>query len=419
MSDPGVTTAVCGVKQREMSPQPPAAATPRRRVGFLFNHDQAHQVAHSLPVALALARAHPRLDVVLASTGPRISAEIRRLGGDGADGPPLVELDLRSWGARLAEAALGRLGPARKLLIYGDNLPFFAALDGLVVAEKTSLILKTRHGLRDLRIVHTRHGAGDRAIGFDRASAGFDLVLASGRKIAERLAAEAGVPPDRIRIVGYPKFDATAPRSPSPVFPEARPTVLYNPHASPRLSSWYRWGDRVLDRFAASRRFNLIFAPHVMLFERPLVLSLSPLAAALPGRALRRRRRVPHVHADTGSPASLDMTYTEAADIYLGDVSSQVYEFLRRPRPCVFLNAHGVRWEGAADYAHWRAGPVVDDLDRLEAALDEAVERHADTYAPVQRELFAYSFDLTSQPSAGRAAEAVAALLEPERAGGG
>jgi hypothetical protein len=26
------------------------------RIGFLFNHDQVHQVAHSLPIALALAR---------------------------------------------------------------------------------------------------------------------------------------------------------------------------------------------------------------------------------------------------------------------------------------------------------------------------------------------------------------------------
>ena len=387
-------------------------------MGFLFNHDQAHQVAHSLPVALALARARPDVEVVLAATHPRLTAEIRRLGGGADGGPSLVELALASPGARLAQAALGGLAPVRKLIIYGDHLPFFRGLDLLVVSEKTSLVLKTRHGLRDLRMVHTRHGAGDRAIGFDRASAGFDAVLVSGRKVADRLEAEAGLAPERIHVVGYPKFDAAGPRASPPAFPEVRPTVLYNPHGSPRLSSWYRWGARVLERFAGSRRYNLIFAPHVMLFERPLMLSVSPPAAALPRLALPRRLPS-HVHVDPGSPASLDMTYTEAADIYLGDVSSQVYEFLRRPRPCVFLNPHGVRWEGAADYAHWRAGPVVDDLDRLEAALDEAVERHTDLYAPVQRELFAYSFDLTAQPSAERAAEVVAGLLTPGAAHSG
>ncbi len=400
-----------------MSPASPAPAALRPRVGFLFNHDASHQVAHSLPVALALARARPDVEVVLASTHPRLSAEVRRLGGGkAAGGPPLVELPLTSPRARLAEAAVGRWAPVRKLLVYGDHLSFFRGLDLLVVAEKTSLALKTRHGLRDLPIVHTRHGAGDRAIGFDRASARFDRVLVSGRKIADRLQAEAGVDPARVRVVGYPKFDAVAARpTPAPLFPDGRPTVLYNPHGSPRLSSWGRWGRRVLDRFAASRRWNLIFAPHVMLFERPLAVSLAPPAAALPRRALRGYRPPAHVRVDTGSPASVDMTYTEAADIYLGDVSSQVYEFLRRPRPCVFLNAHGVRWEGSADYAHWRAGPVVDDLDRLEAALDEAVERHATAYAPVQRELFAYSFDLTDRPSAERAAEAVAEMLGPAR----
>ncbi len=398
----------------------PAAAPARRpRVGFLFNHDAAHQVAHSLPVALALARLRPEVEVVLASTHPRLSAEVRRLGGGAeAGGPPLVELALASPAARLAAAALERVVPARKALVYGDHLPFFRGLDMLVVAEKTSLALKHRHGLRTLRIVHTRHGAGDRAIGFDRASAGFDHVLVSGRKIADRLVAEAGLDPARVSVTGYPKFDLPPGRLPPGAFPERRPLVLYNPHPSPRLSSWFRWGRAVMERFAASARYNLVVAPHVMMSARPLVITVSPPGLAAPGRPLRGFRPPAHVRVDRGSPACLDMTWTEAADIYLGDVSSQVYEFLRRPRPCVFLNAHGAAWEGSPDYAHWRAGPVVDDLARLEDALEQAAARHAETYAPVQRELFAYSFDLTDRPSSERAAEVVAALLAQGAAGG-
>ena len=104
----------------------------RPRVGFLFNHDQAHQVAHSLPVALALARTG-EVEVVLASTHPRITAEIQRLGGDAG---AVIALDLTRAASRWAAAALDGLVPARKLLIYGDNLPFFRGLDVLVVAEK-------------------------------------------------------------------------------------------------------------------------------------------------------------------------------------------------------------------------------------------------------------------------------------------
>ena len=97
--------------------------------------------------------------------------------------------------------------PIEKLAVYGDNLDFFGSLDALVVAEKTSLLLKTRYGLSKLCVIHTRHGAGDRAIGFNRASAEFDHVLASGRKILDRLVADAGLPASSVSSVGYPKFD--------------------------------------------------------------------------------------------------------------------------------------------------------------------------------------------------------------------
>ena len=381
---------------------------PRPRVGFLFNHDQAHQVAHSLPVALALARTGAA-EVVLASTHPRITAEIARLNGEAAGA--VQALDLTRTASRWAAAALDGVVPARKLLMYGDNLAFFRGLDVLVVAEKAALTLRRRPGLEGLRIVHTRHGAGDRAVGFDRASAAFDRVLVSGAKVRDRLAAEAGVDPARLAVVGYPKFDTVGHAPPRRLFADDRPVVLYNPHGSPHLSSWYAMGRRVLELFARSDRYNLIFAPHVMLFRRPVVVSIDRPALAFPGSIPRSVREVANILVDLGSPASTDMTYTEAADIYLGDVSSQVYEFLRRPRPCVFLDPRRRAWEGDADFLHWRAGPVVNDVAALEAALDAAQADHAQRYAPVQRELFAYTFDLTAVPSAERAAAAILAML--------
>ncbi|MGH1560343.1 hypothetical protein ACRAWD_27250 [Caulobacter segnis] len=140
---------------------------------------------------------------------------------DGRGGPPgaaagrrrglrLVELGLTRQASKVAARTLESLVPAAKLLVYRDNLDFFRSLDILVVAEKTSLVLKTRYGLKNLRIVHTRHGAGDRAIGFDKASAGFDHVLVSGAKIRDRLISEAGIAAEAISIVGYPEFDLAA-----------------------------------------------------------------------------------------------------------------------------------------------------------------------------------------------------------------
>ena len=378
-----------------------------QRVGFLFNHDQIHQVAHSLPIAMSLAQQAPELTVVLATTNRRLRAEVLRLAG--GELPPQVELVSLDRGRSLSRRAMKLLYPVLplgKLAVYGENLDFFRTLDVLVVAEKTSLLLKTRYGLEDLRIVHTRHGAGDRAIGFDPASARFDHVLASGRKIADRLIVEAGVDPSAISIVGYPKFDIVPPPKRLPFQANGKPTVLYNPHVSPHLSSWYAQGRAVLAYFRDNPDYNLIFAPHVMLFARPLTVTIDKLRIAAPGRIDRSILSAPNIHVDLGGPACTDMTYTNAADIYLGDASSQVYEFLRQPRPCIFLDAHQQAWEDDPNFAHWKSGAVITQAAELDAALRDAAQAHAD-YLPIQQDMFAYSFDLTGERSCDRAARAV------------
>ncbi len=381
------------------------------KIGFLFNHDQIHQVAHSLPIALALARQAPEAEVVIATSNRRLTDEVKRLCAVDGTTLPIKELGLRRPLTRFAARHLETVLPATKLGIYRDNLEFFRSLDALVVAEKTSLMLKTRYGLDGLRIIHTRHGAGDRAIGFDKASARFDHVLVSGPKIRERLINEAGLSPDRLSTVGYPKFDLV-PEHPVrlPFQDNGKPTVLYNPHPSPHLSSWYRHGRAVLEHFVRDDRYNLIFAPHVMLFHRRFVLTIDRLRVDRPGIIDEKVLAAPNIHVDLGSRASTDMTYTSAADIYLGDVSSQVYEFLHHPRPCLFLDSHGTDWRGDPNYAHWQAGEVISDPADLGGALDRAVQQHP-KYLPIQQEMFRRSFDLTDEPSADRAARAVISCL--------
>ncbi|NQE64746.1 hypothetical protein [Caulobacter sp. RHG1] len=379
------------------------------RICFLFNHDQVHQVAHSLPIALAMVDANLDAEVVIATSNPRLTAEVTRLSG-GRPGLPVVELGLTRRSSQLANQMLERLLPAGKLLFYRDNLDFFRTVDVLVVAEKTSLILKTRFGLDHLKIVHTRHGAGDRAVGFDPASALFDHVLVSGPKIRERLISDTGVRPDAISVVGYPKFDLAPAAPPRPLPNDGRPLVLYNPHVSPHLSSWFTAGRQVLDWFVDHPEYQLIFAPHVMLFERPFTISIDKLRIDRPGKMEARHLNAPNIHIDLGSRASTTMAYTQAADIYLGDASSQVYEFLLRSRPCIFLNPQGHDWQDDKNFGHWRMGRVIEGVDQLGQALETASADHATGYRHVQQELFENSFDLTDEPSARRAARAVAAF---------
>src|SRR6185369_11782997 len=202
------------------------------RVCFLFNHDQIHQIAHSLPTALALAESGINAEIIIATTTALLTQEVQRLIPYAAPNVKLVQLSVTNKLTRAVSDTLDWIIPARKILVYRDNLDFFRSLDILVVTEKTSLVLKSRYGLDRLKIVHTRHGAGDRAIGFDRASALFDHVLVSGPEIAERLIDDAGLSPDRISIIGYPKFDLHEDKTPPVLFSNGKPTVLYNPHPS-------------------------------------------------------------------------------------------------------------------------------------------------------------------------------------------
>lgn len=399
-----------------MTAEAPQAADAKVRIGFLFNHDQVHQVAHSLPVALALARMATGAEILVCVTNDRVADEIGHLAGDATGRDfELVRLGLRRTSSKLIDRLAGTVLPSAKLLVYRDNLDFFRTLDVLVVPEKTSLVLKTRYGLDRLKIVHTRHGAGDRAIGFNAASAGFDHVLASGPKIRDRLISEAKVPADRISVVGYPKFDlfersAQARR-------DERLTVVYNPHVAPHLSSWYGHGRKILRWFAAHPEYRLIFAPHIMLFQRTVTLTVQPPRIARAGPIPADLRGRENLHIDTSSRALTTMTYLDEADIYLGEASSQIYEFLREPRPAIFFNAHGKAWQDDPSFTHWRAGKVISDVDELGEALTTAKAEHEAHYRAVQDEMLHATFEASETPASVRAAEAIARVagLQPRR----
>lgn len=378
------------------------------RIGFLFNHDQIHQVAHGLPIALALAKQGTGAEIIICSTNERITREIRALAGNSIDDDlTLIELGLASRSSRMLHALAGGVIPASKLLMYKDNLEFFRSLDVLVVPEKTSLLLKDHFGLDRLKIIHARHGAGDRAIGFNKASARFDHVLAAGPKIRDRLVAEGGVSPDKISVVGYPKFDLFPRPRANRLGGGTRPVVLYSPHVAPHLSSWYRYGRDILTWFAEHPQYELIFAPHIMLFERKIVVTIQPPRIGRPGSIPKKVWESENILIDRSSRALTTMDHLNRADIYLGDASSQVYEFLIEPRPCIFFNAHAFDWEQDRNFAHWQLGRVVSGVGQLGDALSSAFAEHQSRYLPLQQMMVNYTFELTSTASSVRAAKAI------------
>lgn len=365
------------------------------RILFLFNHDAAHQAAHVAGIMECLALRGNVASVVAASGKPTIARTVRQLiSTEAAARIEWVDLSL-SRVLDLALALPNQLLPARRIVRLDANTALFANSDLVVSPERTCLRirrrLRRRAADRTPEFVFVPHGAGDRSVTYHTELAQFDHHLVSGAKTRDQMIANGIASPDNCQVIGYAKFDAhSAAARPAP-FSEGRPTILYNPHFDPHLSSWYDHGPRLLEMLAELRsHFNVIFAPHVMLFRKRLHISPEYRVARWRPAIPEAARQSANMLIDVDSPRLFDMTYTRAADIYVGDVSSQVYEFLKEPGACFFLDAAK---QGPNALQFWQNGPVFEDAGRLIEALGhwrEIAAQHEET----QRRLFAYTIDI-------------------------
>lgn len=382
------------------------------KVAFLYNHDISHQIAHSAPIAVELTRNHPDVDVSIITSSDQQNSMVREIFKKAGVMPPnFIRITLPAW-AEFIDKIARYFSPFRRVAHLFCNIDLFSRFDAIVAPETTTALLKTKFGLEGVKLIYTQHGAGDAAIGFKPIIRAYDFVLASGVKVRDRLLSMHCITQQGHAVIGYPKFDLiaqSATKKPK-LFANENPVIFYNPHCNPNLSSWFDWGDDVLDFFAANPQYNLIVAPHVMLFQRRIHISLD-------GGKIRWRRDIPakylkcsNIRFDLGGTACLDMTYALAADIYMGDVSSQIYEFMIHARPCFFLNPQGIEWQGNDNFTHWHYGQVISDIADLGSNLERAETDFA-KYKPVQEVGFAKTFDLGEISSSVRAAEAIPEFL--------
>lgn len=366
---------------------------------------QLHQIPHSLPIAIEIARRYPDSEVHVAYPGPSYLPFIRRLVAEYAPDVPLHYDCLSLDPVNRLRVAFGNV--AWKALALLSNRSYFDGFDAIATPERTSLMLR-RMGVIRPRMIWTRHGAGDRDVGFAPDVHQFNFVLMAGRRIERRLLQRRLIRPGEYAVGVYAKFDWLRPaeRAPARLFDNDRPTVLYNPHFSGTLSSWKKLGMQVIEQFAASERYNLIFAPHLRLFDPPRPARYKPFQKFL---------GLPHLRIDLGSERCIDMSYTRAADFYLGDVSSQISEFMCVPRPCLFLNAHGVRWHDDPNYGFWNLGAVSGTAQGLEQQIDHAFAAH-DQYREAQERYFLETFELPKhRRSAAFGADVIVEYLRAQR----
>jgi CDP-glycerol glycerophosphotransferase (TagB/SpsB family) len=106
------------------------------------------------------------------------------------------------------------------------------------------------------------------------------------------------------------------------------------------------------------------------------------------------------------------MSYTLAADVYIGDVSSQIYEFIYTSKPCLFINSHEVAWRGDSNYLHWNLGLVLPNIQELEKYLKNIEVEH-EPFKKIQKEYFNYTFSLsTNESSSFKAAKEIVTFIK-------
>lgn len=338
---------------------------------------EAQQLYHWLPAALELAR-RPDVRVHILSPSDQMLALIdsydpqRALRHIRLRRPPSRPDSLFRQPSRLATLLL--------------NYATIARFPTLVTTEISSAWLRRIPDFRS-RLILIKHGAGDREGGYKRRHADFDLTLVAGEKDRARMIERGLCTAQTVAVGGYPKFELKADRQ--RFFPDDKPVLLYNPHFDPALSSWINHGPAILAALESLTGWNVIIAPHTKLARTtpPIVSNAS------------------HVRVDMGSRHSIDMGYTMSADLYLGDVSSQVYEFLIDPRPCIFLNLDHRDGSGDA-FAHWRLGQVIENVDALPAALARANDLQPG-FVAAQKAAMQQSIDLSPVPASQQQADLI------------
>lgn len=402
-------------KSHQKRPDPTGSAP----VVFLFNHDAGHQVAHLAGIAGAFALQENGLRAVIAFGSEATRKEIAKL----LSAEQIAAVHWRSLALpkmlKLLTQGLNKLVPIQRLMRLYYHRAELRKSAAIISTERTCLTLKrhwSRYRSKDRipAFAYVPHGSGDRNVAVHPALQDFDLLLVSGQKVQDQLVDAKVALPSQCRIIGYAKFDILRGRTPETFFANDNPTFLYNPHFDPHMSSWFDYGADILEYFYQnSDQFNLIFAPHVMLFFKKVHVS--------PEYRVTRKRpdidpkyyNAPNIRIDVDSARLFDMSYTLSADAYIGDVSSQVYEFLYRPRACFFIDTHSkVAPNAPPEYDFWNNGPVVRNAQELLPLLADYAAI-AVQYRDAQECRMAYTADQSDpRPASQRGAEALRIYIE-------
>ena len=364
-----------------------------RQVAFLFLNG-LHQLYHTAMTAMQLGTIYTGTDVVLLSCNREHTDAL---------------LEIKSFYPGTQARIVTLKQPFRhKYLNYKKKsypsvnamirraAPILRNSDVVVTTSHGTARMFDKYGIDKPVIIYQYHGCGDRKYGFDPAFKKVDFMLLPGRYHKQRLVSGGIVSELDTSVVGWPKFDYRG-SDDVKLFANTNPTVLYCPHWEPSLTSYNLFSEPMLKFFQNNTNYNLVFAPHVLVKHWHVHHSYD---------VSFEKYRSDNIIVDYGSSYSTNGTYLRLSDIYAGDVSSMVYEFIAmKPRPCIFLNAHDIKWRNHPDYRFWDYGPVLENLSSFLSELKKA-QKNTD-YISLQKKRIPEYFDLDGESGSVKAAEAI------------
>lgn len=372
----------------------------KKRVVFMYLYG-LHQLYHSVVTAMEFSIKNPGIETILLSSNKDHTDALLKVKSYYPDANVKI--------IELPQPFRYKYLNIKKKIYPSVNVMIRRAKKYVINAD---VVVTTSHGMKKMfrkykilkpKLVIMKHGAGDRKYSFDPTYGEYNLVLIGGEHHLRVMLEKEIVKKEQIKVIGYPKFDypVDSEKVKSNLFKNTNPIILYNPHWHPKYSSYNKYAKFILEFFQKNNNYNLIFAPHILLYHWSVRYQFDIDLKSYSGD---------NIHIDFGSSYSTDNTYTTIGDVYIGDVSSLVYEWVAlKPRPCIFLNANGAQWENNLYYRFWEMGYVINKKSEFKEVFTRSVKDNS--FIQLQKNRIKEYIDITEVPSSKRAANAITEFL--------
>ena len=369
----------------------------QKKIGFIFL-DNIHHIYHFITIAAELSKENHVYILTYPSKHVFLRNELNRLGGKNVKIKKLSTEFFTNIIEKISQKKIPRASVWMK-----KNRNYIAEnFDAVVFSDFIHhKFINENSSNKTPPIFKLNHGIPGRAYAFKKDIKDFDFQFLLGPFHKQEII-KRNLLIENYKMIGYPKLDAINIQDKKIFFNNNKPTVVYSPHFTQEFSSWYNLGRKILEYFYQQVDYNLIFAPHIQLFNSRKGIS--------PKEIDQKFFNCSHMHIDLGSQNSVDMTYMNSANIYLGDVSSQVYEFIIQPRPCIFVNVNNTNWHENIDFRFWKCGDVVESIAELKKALHLQQKKFETHYKKIQEKINTENF--YSEPNSTASERAANAIIE-------